>query len=108
MSFRFSNPLFPSRTQNSIAQRCRSAILKSVLLKDRNSNFNNDYRDEDHATTMLPPPLQLGITVTTSLCITAAHYPSPRTFQTALVNILTIIFRDLVILLPVPTKNIKC
>jgi hypothetical protein len=27
----------------------------------------------DHATITLPPPLKLGITVTASLCITAAH-----------------------------------
>jgi hypothetical protein len=35
--------------------------------------LNDGYRDEDHATTTLPPPLQLGITVTTSLCKTAPH-----------------------------------
>jgi hypothetical protein len=33
MCYRDSDPLFPSRTQNSIAQRCCSAILKRVFLK---------------------------------------------------------------------------
>jgi hypothetical protein len=57
-------------TDFSYGPRNCSAILKKVLL---NSKSNDGYRDEDHATTTLPPPLQLGITVTASLCITAAQ-----------------------------------
>jgi hypothetical protein len=38
-------------------------------------------RDEDHATTTLLPPLQLVITVTVSLCITAAHCRQSTNFS---------------------------
>jgi hypothetical protein len=37
--------------------------------------------DEDYATTTLPPPLKLGITVTSSLCITAAHCGQSTNFS---------------------------
>jgi hypothetical protein len=67
-----------SRTHNSMAQRSPKETYSCCIKKlfsqnDRNSNSNSDYRDEDHATTTLHPPLQLGIRVTASLCITAAH-----------------------------------
>jgi hypothetical protein len=42
-------------------------------------------RDEDHATTTVPPPLQLGITVTASLCVTAAHCRQSTNFANGLV-----------------------
>jgi hypothetical protein len=58
-------------TYFSNGPRSCSVILKRILLKDRDSN--DGQRDEDHATTTVPPPLQHGITVTASLCITAAH-----------------------------------
>jgi hypothetical protein len=41
-------------------------------------------RDEDHFSTTLPPPLQLGITVTTSLCITAAPCRQPTILSNGL------------------------
>jgi hypothetical protein len=37
--------------------------------------------DEDHATATLPPLLQLGITFTASLCITAAHCRQSANFS---------------------------
>jgi hypothetical protein len=64
------NGVVSSRTFQTA--RTYSAILIGVLLNDWNSN--DGQRDEDHATTTtLPPPLQLGITVSASPCITAAH-----------------------------------
>jgi hypothetical protein len=60
-----------------------------VRTHDRNSNSNDGYRDEDHATTTFHPPLQLGVTVTASLCIPLAHCRqstnfanSPRMYRT--------------------------
>jgi hypothetical protein len=38
--------------------------------------------DEDYATTTLPPPLLLGITVTAFLCVTAAHYKKRKKLWT--------------------------
>jgi len=35
--------------------------------------LNNSYMAGDHTTTTLPPPLQFGIIVTTSIFITPAH-----------------------------------
>jgi hypothetical protein len=35
----------------------------------------------NHTTTMLPPPLQLGVTVTASLCIIAAHCRQSTNFS---------------------------
>jgi hypothetical protein len=49
--------------------------------------WSNKVRDGDHTTTTLPPPLQLGITVTSSLCITAAHCLQYTNFATALVDL---------------------
>jgi hypothetical protein len=40
--------------------------------------------DEGHATTTLTPPLKLGITITVSLCITAAHCHQTTNFSNGL------------------------
>jgi hypothetical protein len=37
--------------------------------------------DEDHATATSPPPVQLGITVTASLCITAVQFRQSTNFS---------------------------
>jgi hypothetical protein len=51
-----------------------SAILKRVFFKTTVTRTLTTVRgDEGHATTTLLPPLQLGITVTAPICITAAH-----------------------------------
>jgi hypothetical protein len=47
-------------------------VLQAVCRKLQEDSGTNGF-DEDHAATTLAPPLQLGATVTTSLCITAAH-----------------------------------
>jgi len=76
----------------------RSSLL---LRHPKKGSFNDGYRDEDHTTTTLTPPLQLGITVTASVCITAAHCRqstkfsnAPRTSQPCLFtdDISTVIF----------------
>jgi hypothetical protein len=58
----------------SESEICGGAVTVSFTNKVRQRTF------QDHATTTLFPLLQLGITVTASLCITAAHYRQSTNF----------------------------
>jgi hypothetical protein len=57
--------------------------MADVLMRFYRSTFSkpNTEFNSDHATTTLPPPLQLRITVTASLCITAAHCSQSTNFS---------------------------
>jgi hypothetical protein len=73
------------QAKHRIQSRNPEPPLRKQLLPhpkgDRNSNYNDGWLHEDPSTFTLPPPLQVGITVTASLCIKAAHFLQSTNFS---------------------------